>query len=131
MKPCSAQTCGPRCRWRTRLAEKRKARLPCGDAVGARDGSWCGSFPCRATMRVAFFGRFVRAAEPPPEEQRPKRNRAGNDEQPKSPTSVRRVRVNLFHANQSEWERKHQSASQISSKQKQKYNSDHGAVGVG
>jgi len=79
----------------------------------------------------AFFGRLVRASEPAPEEQRPKRRGAGNDKQPNSPTSVRCVRVNSLHANQSEWDGKHQSASQISSKQNQKNSGDHGAVGVG
>jgi len=90
-----------------------------------RNGGWC-----ETAMRVAFFRRFFHADDPAPEEQRPKRHRAGNDEQPKSPTSVRRVRVNIFHANQNERDGKHQSASQISSKQKQKCSGDHGGVGV-
>jgi hypothetical protein len=78
------------------------------------------------SMRVAFLGRFFRASGPPSEKQRPKRHCAGNDEQPKSPAPVRRVRVNPLHANQSEWDREHQPASQVSSKQNQKHSGDHG-----
>lgn len=81
-------------------------------------------------MRVAFFAWLFRTSGPTPEKQRPKRHRAGNDKQPKSPAPVRRVRVNLPHANQSEWDGKHQPTSQISSEQKQKYRSDHVGVGV-
>ena len=62
-------------------------------------------------MRITFFGRFFRASGPTAEKQRPKRHRAGNDEQPKSPAPVRRVRVDLLHANQSEWDGKDQPAS--------------------
>jgi hypothetical protein len=79
-------------------------------------------------MGVAFFGRLFRASGPTSEKQRPKRQRPGNDEQPKSPTPVRRVRVNLLHSNQREWDGEGQPASQVSTKQNQKYSGDHGGV---
>ncbi|MBI3417090.1 MAG: hypothetical protein HY043_17495 [Verrucomicrobia bacterium] len=82
----------------------------------------------KTTMLGAFFGRFFRASGPTSEKQRPKRHCAGNEEQPKSPTPVRRVWVNLLHANQSEWDGEDQPASQISTKQNQKYSGDHGGV---
>jgi hypothetical protein len=82
-------------------------------------------------MGGAFLRGLMYACGPAPDEQRPKRHGSGNDKQPKTPTSVRRMRVDLFHANQSEWDGKHQSASQISSKHNQKHSGDHDGVGVG
>src|SRR6266704_4828805 len=80
------------------------------------------------TMRVALFGRLFHTSGPTAEKQRPEGHRAGNDEQPKSPTPVRRVRVNLLHANQSEWDGEHQPASQVSCKQDQEYRCNHGVL---
>ena len=91
-----------------------------------RNGGWC-----ETTMRVAFFGRLRHTCGPTEEKQRPKCHSAGNDEQPKSPTPVRCMRVNLLHSNQSEWDGEDQPASQVSSQQNQKHGGDHGEKWVG
>ncbi len=69
------------------------------------------------TMRVTFFGRLFHASGPTAEKQWPEGDRAGNDKQSESPTPVRRVRVNLLHANQNEWNGEHQPAGHVGRKQ--------------
>jgi len=59
------------------------------------------------TVCVAFFGRLFNTCGPTAEKQWPERHRAGNNEQAKSPRAVRRVRINLFHANQCERDGEH------------------------
>src|SRR5437016_14313803 len=54
------------------------------------------------TVRVAFFGGLFNTHGPTPEKQWPERYRAGNNEQAKSPRTVRRMGINPVHPNQSE-----------------------------
>ena len=68
-------------------------------------------------MRIIFFGRYVDALHPSPRQQRPQKHRAGDDEEPETPASVRRVRVDLPRANQREWDGEEQSYGEISAKQ--------------
>src|SRR6266853_439537 len=102
-----------------------RSRMECGTGLRVPVFSILHSALRTQTMRVAFFRRLFRTGGPTAEKQRPKRHRAGNDEQPKSPTPMHRVLVNLLHANQNEWDGEDQPASQVSSKRNQKHRKDH------
>ena len=64
-------------------------------------------------MRSVLLGRFVYAAQPPLQQQRPERDRAGKDEQSKTPRAARGMRVNLLNTGEDEWDCKRKAASEI------------------
>src|ERR1700757_1359618 len=119
MTAWSVPVCAQQCRIRMQLADKSSAPQSRGDAFGAMAGSWYAPFPCEAAVCVALLGWFRHSINPPTKEQRPESHSSGNDQQPKPPTSMPRVRVNFSHANQGEGDGEHQPAGQISSKQNQ------------
>ncbi len=82
-------------------------------------------------MSVAFFRRFFDAAQPPFQQQRPKGHRAGNNQETKSPTAVRRVRVNPADADKCEWNRHNEAASQVDSNKDEKRGGDHDGTAAG
>jgi hypothetical protein len=75
--------------------------------------------PCRASMRIVFLRWFMNALQPAPQEQRPKKHRAGDNDHPKTPAAVRGVRIHLPHADQHERDGESQTARQIDSRRKQ------------
>lgn len=81
-------------------------------------------------MRIAFSRRFVDSLQPTPEQERPERGRAGNDEHPETPGAVARVRIDSARASQRERDGKHQAAAQVNPQRNEKYYGNHGGVGL-
>lgn len=77
-------------------------------------------------MRGDFFRRFFRAVAPAFEQQRPERQRPRNDEQPKSPRTMRSMWINFPHTDKCERNSEYKSAREIGGEQYQENGGNHG-----